>query len=476
MLLNVKLPTELPSAETEIKKIEILFLNWKQFKMLSADFFNQVKKELGADVAKNVFQIAKEHSVGAGYTSHESSQGAPIGSHVPQGTPQGAPIGSQEDYVVLDTPEEKPSSIPKNVECVRIIGDPIPKEGVVAGNTNTIPKEGVLVDTKENKEENLKYILINGDRIPIVPEKEEKVLLRDDALKHPQWGPRIKEVIVPLQKLAFKGTELCWDSVDFKNGVGSIWAWYQPKGGQWMMNVYLDKVEIRHEHNPKYKDEYRSIPLNELESEFRSFLDGCVIDLASSEKNYPPKIYDDRLSTLFGTSNPEEIKNLDLDDYRTKFETAQKQLNALISDPEEYKKIRIQKIEEMLSTFRDSQGPHFSAINLYVDTSRSTNSYFLQFLVRSDMSYANYSYRLLVGIRKESGKALEKLFQKSEVKLFNTAVTPYMHVEICKISDDKKWGLIVVDNEIPDRSYGYYGDLSIDSYPFPVEDVQKLSL
>ena len=51
-----------------------------------------------------------------------------------------------------------------------------------------------------------------------------------------------------------------------------------------------------------------------------------------------------------------------------------------------------------------------------------------------------------------------------------------MHVEICKISDDKKWGLIVVDNEIPDRSYGYYGNLSIDSYPFPIEDVQKLSL
>jgi hypothetical protein len=84
-----------------------------------------------------------------------------------------------------------------------------PKEGVVVGNTNTIPKEGVLVDTKENK--------------------EEKVLLRDEALKHPLWGPRIKEVIEPLQALVLKDkdkdAELCWDSVDFKNGVGSIWAW-----------------------------------------------------------------------------------------------------------------------------------------------------------------------------------------------------------------------------------------------------------
>lgn len=96
--------------------------------------------------------------------------------------------------------------------------------------------------------------------------------------KHTQWGPRMKQVLGPLQALAPEDTELMYDSIKSDEKETSVWVWYQPGFGQWFMNVYLDKVEISTDEDDSTM-EYRVVPDDQVVIEFSKWI----------ERNYEPK-------------------------------------------------------------------------------------------------------------------------------------------------------------------------------------------
>lgn len=100
----------------------------------------------------------------------------------------------------------------------------------------------------------------------------------DKVDQHPVWGPRMKQVVGPLQALAPDNTELMYDSIQHtKDNKEYVWVWYQPRFGQWFMNVYLDTVEISTDEDEKSM-EYRVVPDDQVLPEFKKWL----------EKNYEP--------------------------------------------------------------------------------------------------------------------------------------------------------------------------------------------
>lgn len=100
----------------------------------------------------------------------------------------------------------------------------------------------------------------------------------DEPDKHPVWGPRMKQVVGPLQALAPDNTELMYDSIQHtKDNKEYVWVWYQPRFGQWFMNVYLDAVEISTDEDKPFV-EYRAVPEDQVVAEFKKWL----------EKNYEP--------------------------------------------------------------------------------------------------------------------------------------------------------------------------------------------
>ncbi len=95
---------------------------------------------------------------------------------------------------------------------------------------------------------------------------------REQVDKHPEWGPRVKQVVGPLQALAPEDTKLHYDSVSKDQHGDYVWVWYQPGFGQWFVSVYLDKVEIANDENESSLN-YRVVPEDQVVTEFSKWVE-----------------------------------------------------------------------------------------------------------------------------------------------------------------------------------------------------------
>lgn len=109
---------------------------------------------------------------------------------------------------------------------------------------------------------------------------KREIISAKELPNHPFWGPRIKQIIDPLQALAPDDTKLCYDGVDWTKRTDEkgciieeegVWVWYQPGFGQWNMMIYVDRVEISTDED-KASLVYRRVPDDQVVSEFTAWL------------------------------------------------------------------------------------------------------------------------------------------------------------------------------------------------------------